>query len=323
MNGTSHTNVKKYDVLAVMDTNIDMIIKGGDIVPRFRQEEQFVGDYVILMGGSAGIFLCQTAKLGLKTIGVGVVGDDAFGRIVIDTLKDSGVSTEYVKIDKTQKTGMGVALCKEDDRAMLTYCGTNDAVIPEMITDELLNDARHLHIASYYLTKKMQKGYLDIVKRAKKYGMSVSIDTNFDPEQKWKGIHELLPYTDIFMPNEQELLYISERDNEPEAVQVLLQKCGIIVVKKGKSGAALYTKDKKIDVSIFETGKNVVDAIGAGDSFDGGFIYAYLKNMRMEQCLKTGVICGGYNTTGMGGTAGQADWATLQCIIDVDNSIKV
>ena len=142
---------KEIDVLVFGDLCVDLILTGNDVTPEFGQKEKLVDGYSLEMGGSCSIFACQTGKLGLKTVLIGKVGDDQFGRLITGTLGESGVCLDYVKQDANLKTGITVTLNTIKDRAMLTYNGTIDAVGPYDIPGGLLKSVRHLHIGSYYL----------------------------------------------------------------------------------------------------------------------------------------------------------------------------
>ncbi|HBN84478.1 MAG TPA: carbohydrate kinase, partial [Clostridiales bacterium] len=151
--------MKKYDVITIGDSCVDMILRGKDIVPEFNQKEKIFDDYNIVMGGSTLIFASQCGRLGLKTVVAGKTGKDPFGKIIMDTLKRSNVCTDYMTMSEELKTGVTVALCKEHDRAMLTYNGTIDAMKPEDIPWDALEQSKHLHIGSYFLLKSVQKKF--------------------------------------------------------------------------------------------------------------------------------------------------------------------
>lgn len=298
---------KKYDIVTALDLCVDFLVQCGRVVPEFGQKEQIVEDYNIELGGSCSIFACQAAKLGLKTLGVGVVGEDSFGGVIMDKLSGAGVITDRIKVDSSYKTGMGAILCLDGgDRAILTYNGTIDAVGSEDISDDIILDTRHIHIGSYYLMKKLQLHYLEIVIKAKKAGATVSLDTNWDPEEKWdSGIWDIMPYVDIFLPNENEAKLIARKSSPEEALKFLSDKVPVIGLKLGKGGGAAYAggtiyKAPPVDVKV-------VDTVGAGDSFDAGFVYGYLSGYDMNKCLQIGCICGSLNTSRAGGIAGQPD----------------
>lgn len=305
---------KKYDVITALDITADLIANMGNQIPEFGQKEKFLPDYGIEMGGSTCIFACQAAKLGLKAAGIGVAGDDVFGRLVVEKLKGSGVVTDHIRVDEGIKTGISVHVCVDNDRTILTYLGTIDAVCAEDFTDSLLESSRHMHIGSYYLMKRLQPFYNDIVKRAKGYGMTISLDTNWDPDENWDGgIWDVLHYVDIFLPNENEAMAITGKKSPQAAAETLTGIVPVVALKKGKEGAAAYGGGREYFCEPLEV--EVVDAVGAGDSFDAGFVYGFLKGYEIEKCLRIGCICGSMNTTRAGGIAGQIRIEELMKII--------
>ena len=299
-----------FDIITVLDTCVDLVVNLGDTVPEFNQKEKWVDSFSLEMGGSSCIFACGCAKLGLKTVGVGVVGKDAFGKVVIDGLLDSGVDITYIKTDDSLSTGLGVLLTRGTDRAILTCSGTIGAVNPEQINDELLRTARHMHIGSYYLLTGMIDAFADISRRAKNYGLTISLDTNWDPSEEWILPDELLKYVDIFLPNENEAMLLTGINDVKEAAFYLGSKIPIVAVKQGEKGAMVVSGNELIHLDAINV--PVIDTIGAGDSFDAGFIYAYLNDMELRECLRAGLYCGGMNTAQTGGTAGQPDADSLK-----------
>lgn len=295
---------KSIDILTFGDLCVDLILSGSDVVPEFDQKEKLIDEYSLEMGGSCCIFACQTAKLGLKTAVVGNVGQDVFGDLVYNTLADTGVSTKYINKDPKLTTGITVALNKGNDRAMLTYNGTIDSIVRGHITDELLKQVRHFHLGSYFLMKKIQPHYPEILDELKKYGATISLDTNWDPEEKWdSGIWDILPKVDIFLPNLNEAMAISREDDEERAINRLKGVVDILVIKMGKDGGIAYQGDAMYKAEALTV--DVMDTIGAGDSFDGGFIYGFLNKKSIEESLRIACICGSLSTTKAGGIGGQ------------------
>jgi sugar/nucleoside kinase (ribokinase family) len=161
---------RQYDVVTISDSCVDLLLY-GNVVPRFSQVEQLVDDYLLEMGRSCAIFACQAAKLGLKTGILGRVGEDDFGRLVLRRLQECGVDTRHMIVDPSLKTGVGVALCKESDRAILTYMGSICAVKPEDVTDDFLASSRHLHHGSFFLQTRLMDAMPDIFRRARRLGL--------------------------------------------------------------------------------------------------------------------------------------------------------
>lgn len=295
----------KYDVITFGDLGVDLIITGQDVAPEFGQVEKLVDDYTLEMGGSCSIFACQAAKLGLRTAILGCVGDDDFGRLILRRMAESGVDISHVRVDPDLKTGMGIALCPPGDRAILTYMGTINAVQPEDVTDAFLASARHLHHGSYYLHTRLRPAIPAIFQRARLLGLTTSLDTNWDPDEGWDGgLEAVLPLTDIFLPNEQEALRISRRYNLLEAA-ARFQQMGvkIVVIKAGAKGALVYSGDTTLKHKV--TPVTGGDSIGAGDSFDAGFLAGWLRGLPLEKCLEIASACGRSVASQIGGVAGQ------------------
>ena len=295
---------KEYDIITPFDICVDFLMDLGRVIPEFGQKEKLVDGYSLEMGGSACIFACGTAKLGLKSTGAGYAGKDSMGELVISTLNEAGVDTSHIRLGDS-KTALTLCLTKPcGDRSILTYMGKMDTVAAEWI-DELIGKTRHLHICSYYLLNSLQTVYPALLKKAKEQGVSVSLDTNWDPDEKWDGgIREVLQYVDIFLPNEQELLSISGKETIDEALNYVNKFVPLIVVKCGQWGA--YSFQKGISTRAKGISKKVADTVGAGDNFNAGFVFAYLNGYNTYDCLRAGVFCGSSSVAFPGGTKGQA-----------------
>lgn len=202
--------MKTNDIVTISDVCADLLLFGDDIMPEFGQKEKLGSRYYLTMGGSCGIFACQAAKLGLKTAVVGTLADDVIGRMLLEKYRECGVMTEHLQFADSY-TAMSVAHCRGADRAILTLPGCMDSIAAEDIPPALLTQTRHLHIASFYILKKMWPGWRSVISAVKASGGTVSLDTNYDPEERWDipELMDILPMVDIFFPNETELCRIS------------------------------------------------------------------------------------------------------------------
>ena len=301
--------MKKYDIVTFGDLCVDFLMSGEDVVPEFGQVEKIVEDYFLEMGGSCSIFACQAAKLGMKVAILGKVGNDQFGELILNRLRESGVDTQYIDIDPGLKTGCGIALCKPDgDRAIMTYMGTINVLTEANVEDDWLGQARHLHHGSYYLHTGLRPGIPSIFRRAKALGLTISLDTNWDPDEGWgNGLEEVIPLVDVFLPNDAEVLRIAKKENLDEGIRQLHQLgTGIIAVKQGAKGALV--SDNLEVVSCTVTPVRGGDSVGAGDSFDAGFLAGWMKGFSLEQALKIGCACGRSVASQVGGVKGQLTW---------------
>ncbi len=293
---------------------VDLIVTGDDVTPQFGQVEKVVGDYMVEMGGSCCIFACQAAKLGLRVGILGRVGDDDFGRLILRRLAESGVDTRHVILDPNLKTGLGIALCQENDRAILTYMGSIGAVTPNDVTGEFLASARHLHHGSFFLHTRLRPHIPAIFRRARALSLSISLDTNWDPDEQWNStLMDSLTLSDIFMPNNQEALLICQRNDLDEAIAWLRSQVSLITLKQGAAGATVYAEQ---GVHHFTTSPAVGgDSVGAGDSFDAGFLAGWLRGLPVAQCLEIGGYCGHAVAGKAGGLQGQLTWPAVSRLV--------
>ena len=311
-------NKKQYDLLTFGDLCVDLMVYGEDVTPEFGQVEKLVGDYYLEMGGSCSIFACQAARLGLRTAILGKVGRDQFGELILARLRESGVDTRYVMVDPELKTGIGVALCRRDgDRAILTYLGSINVLTPADVRDELLVKTRHLHHGSYYLHTGLRSAIPEIFRRAKKMGLTLSLDTNWDPAERWgEDLGEVIPQVDVFMPNEQEALRIAKECSLEGAIKTL-HNIGtpLVVVKRGEKGALVSDGESIRHCTVEPVSGG--DSVGAGDSFDAGFLVGWLGGMSLEDSLQIGCTCGRLVAAQIGGLRGQPNWEEVVSTINM------
>jgi sugar/nucleoside kinase (ribokinase family) len=293
-----------FDVLVAGEINPDLILT-GDVKPEFGQVEKLVETAAITVGSSSAIFACGAARLGLKVAFVGVCGGDIFGRFMLEAMQGRGVDTSNVIVRPQGSTGLSVILNRSTDRAILTFPGLIAALQASDIADTLLCQARHLHVASYFLQTDLQPGLPAMFQRAHSLGLTISLDTNYDPSENWAGLDELLPVTDVFLPNQTEALAITGATGVEAAARYLSQKAGLAVVKLGEAGALAYEQDTLHRAASLSV--HVLDAIGAGDSFDAGFVCGYLHHWKLEKSLRFACVCGALSMRKPGGTDAQPD----------------
>lgn len=291
-----------FDIVVAGEINPDLILT-GDVVPAFQQTEKLVAGATLTIGSSSAIFACGAARLGLKVAFVGVCGDDIFGRFMLDQMQARGVDVSNVIVRPDGKTGLSVILNQDADRAILTYPGLIAALRAADIPDDLLRKARHLHIASYFLQTDLQPGLPDLFRRAHVFGLTTSLDTNYDPAESWSGFDELLSVTNVFLPNEKEALSLTGAANVDLAADRVGSRVEALAIKLGADGALGVCKGKTVRVASIPV--KVIDTVGAGDSFDAGFLYGYLHRWSLEKSLRLACVCGALSTQHAGGTHGQ------------------
>ena len=188
-----------FDLLVIGEINPDLILRGGDVTPAFGQVEKLVDEATFTIGSSSVIMACGAARLGLSVAFIGLVGDDEFGRFMLSAMENRGLDISACVVDKNVPTGMSLILALPGDRAILTYPGSMPILELTQIDKHMLSKARHLHVGSYFLLDQLRPDLPALFGEAKKMGLSTSLDTNWDPQEKW-DVSSMLPYCDVFFP---------------------------------------------------------------------------------------------------------------------------
>ncbi len=297
---------KLYDLVVIGDFNADLVLS-GNVDPEFGQVEKLVSSADLTIGSSSGIFACGAARLGLRVACISIVGADPFGDFMRTSIARRGVDVRGVRVDPGVRTGLSVILSRTSDRAILTYMGSIPLLTYAAIDLELLGQARHLHLASYYLLDRLRPDVPRLFAEAHRRGLSVSLDTNYDPLLEWDGgIRAALGEADLFFPNETELLAISRQASLRDGMQSIATLGPGVIVKRGAAGAAGLWQNEYREANSIPV--QIADTVGAGDSFDAGFLAGYLrpeKDWDFETCLKLGCICGALSMRKPGGTEAQ------------------
>jgi sugar/nucleoside kinase (ribokinase family) len=293
----------KYDVLVLGEINVDLILTADEITP-VPGQERLVDDMALTMGSSSVIFACGAAELGLRVGFVGVVGDDEFGRFMLRGMAARGIDVTPVQMDPKLKTGITVSLSTPADRAMLTYAGSIAALTAEHVDRTLLNEARHVHVSSFYLQEGLRKGLPELLAQARKGGLTVSLDTGYDPREVWDGgLQATLAQVNVLMPNEIEAAALAGTPDPQAALRTLAQHVPVVAVKLGAQGAVAQRGSEVVQAA--PPAVEARDTTGAGDSFDAGFVYGFLAGWPLEQTLRLACACGALTTRIPGGTNGQ------------------
>lgn len=290
------------DVLAIGELNIDLILNGIDGFAEIGKEK-LASQMSLTLGSSTAIFAANLSSLGSKVGFLGKIGNDSFGQLVLDSLKERGIDSSMVIVNKDVSTGATIILNYNEDRAMVTHPGAMDFLTIQDISDEQLMQAKHIHFSSVFLQPGIRNDIHTLFARAKKLGLTTSLDTQWDPAEKWDfDYKQILPFVDIFLPNETELLHLTGTSTISDAFEQLQPFAQNIAVKRGNKGSMLLKKDGTILEKSSYLNTSVVDAIGAGDSFNAGFIHKFVKGASLQECLDFGNLTGALNTTAAGGT---------------------
>jgi sugar/nucleoside kinase (ribokinase family) len=302
---------KKFDVVVVGELNVDIILNGLEKFPEVGKEI-IARNMTLTLGSSSAIFASNLSSLGARVSFIGKLGYDSFATEVMVRLKNKNVDTTNITKSLKSYTGATIVFNYNEDRAMITYPGAMEKFNIQDITNDMLGEASHLHVSSVFLQKGLKPDLLQLFQRAKALNMTTSLDPQWDPEEEWDlNLKELLPYVDVFFPNEVELLSLTKGETIESSLDLIKSFSKIVVVKNGNKGSVLWDGTKLSYQKAFINPK-IEDCIGAGDSFGAGFIKKYIERKSLAECLEYASLMGAVNTTQAGGTAAFKDMATIK-----------
>jgi sugar/nucleoside kinase (ribokinase family) len=291
-------------VLIAGELNVDLVLHDYSSFPQLGKEV-LADDVSLTLGSASAICAAGLAKLGAAVSFAGKVGRDAWGDLTLRWLGDLGIDLQYVMRDSSIKTGITVSITSATDRALITYLGSIAELRADDIRDEWFHGFRHLHVSSFYLQRGLRPGLKSLLARARRAGLTTSIDPGFDPSGRWdRDLVDTLQEVDIFFPNEVELEAVGGSADPETALRALDNGRTCTIAKLGARGCMLLAGDMAVHVPAFPV--EPVDTTGAGDSFNAGFLYAWLSGRGVMESVRFAAACGALSTQGLGGIAAQA-----------------
>jgi sugar/nucleoside kinase (ribokinase family) len=304
---------RDIDILVIGEINPDIIVSDPDPVPVFNEVERVVRSIQMTVGSSSAIFACGSAQLEFRVAYFGVIGDDPFGHFMLDVMRARGIDVSACIVDPTRSTGATVILTSGRDRAILTEMGTIGAMDVDALPGPLLDRVRHIHSGCFYLQETSRERLPSFFAAARARGITTSFDTNWDPTERWDGgVAKMLGACDVFFPNAAEARRIARLEDVEEAARALARMGAvgrtddspIVAVKLGVAGALACRAEGPL-LRVPAMRAEAVDTTGAGDSFDAGFLRAWLDGADLQECLRWGAVAGAMSTQRLGGIDGQ------------------
>ncbi len=291
----------RFDVTIAGEINLDLILYGlPEAMPLER--ELLASDFRLTLGSSSAILAHNLAALGVCAGFITRLGDDPLGAIALGRLAEQNVDLSGVKrVSGGASTGVTILLTHAGKRHILTYPGTMFEMSAEDLDLDYLASARHFHLSSLFLHKALQPSLPAIFRQLKARGLTLSLDTNDDPDGRWGDpLDELLGLVDIFLPNDDEACRITGTSDAESAIEVLAKRIPLVAVKCGRRGALVQAGNQRSLIPAQPV--TPVDTIGAGDSFNAGFLAAWLRGEGPEACAAFGNRAAALSTQRPGGT---------------------
>ena len=300
-------------ILIAGELNVDLVLQNYSSFPALGREV-LIEDVSLTLGSSSAICASALAKLGDQVTFIGKLGCDSWGDLCIGSLTSTGVDCSQIIRDPLLKTGITVSVTAHHDRALMTYLGSIEKLRAEEVSDPCLKVCDHLHVSSFFLQRGLRPELRTLLARARANGLTTSLDPGFDPTETWGAdLIETLTEVDVFLPNEIELEAITGRENRADALRALDNGRTLVVAKLGREGCMSIQNRKIITLPAFPVVP--IDTTGAGDSFNAGFLHAWLRREGLEEAMRFGAACGALSTLGTGGVASQATEAQARQFI--------
>ncbi len=263
--------------------NLDKIFS-VDKIPK-EDEEGFVKDVRMYPGGSAANTIVGLARLNVETAYIGKVGSDEEGRILLEDFEREGVDTGLIVKGEGRSGSAMIFVDDSGNRAILVDPGVNDTLKYEEIDVDGAVEYGLVHLTSFIC-----KNGLDSLESQKKIVEEFD-NVSFDPgmpyaERGLSDMERILRRTTVFLPSRQEIEILFGMDYKSAAEECLNMGVEIVVVKLGSRGCWVKTRTKEVEIRPFSV--KVVDTTGAGDAFNAGFIYGFLRGKDVEECGRMG-----------------------------------
>lgn len=310
-----------HDVSVIGPLNIDLLIR-GEGPPNWEAIPTWDGaaDMEMAAAGSVGYTVQNLARLGLSVWVSSCLPDDPLGLFIDSALQRAGVDTSLVRTMPDTLGGIGVymLLFGSRKRPLAYRLPTHPLWALEYTPEEIekLLDARVLHSGGYLHYKDAWHGALrDLYKMARERGLITTLDPQFPlfaMQPPWMpALEDVLPYVDILLCDENEARSITaESDLATAAKRMLDAGCGTVIIKQGAEGSTLYTDSITHHQPAVVLGE-LVDSIGAGDTYDAGIIYGTLQGWHHERRMLFASIAAGFSVLGAGGTQSMPDLETI------------
>ena len=291
----------RFDVTIAGEINLDLILYG---LPEAMavDRELLAEDFRFTLGSSSAILAHNLAALGAKVGFITKVGVDRLGAVAMEWLEAAGVDlSRVIAAAGSVQTGVTVLLHHGGTRHILTYPGLMAEMRAEELDVEYLASGRHFHVSSLFLQKALRPDLPALCRELKGRGLTVSLDTNDDPEDEWgEPLEELLGIVDVFLPNEDEAKRITQTDDADAALAALARRVPVVAIKCGRRGSLVQAGEQRWVAAPRSV--EPVDTIGAGDSFNAGFLKGYLEGISLLECAELGNETAALSTLRPGGT---------------------
>lgn len=288
-----NASVRKFDILCAGLVVADFV---GAPIPAMPDSGRLVKTPRIEMaiGGCAANTAIDLSKLDARVGIVGLVGADAMGHFSRDALEREHVSCDYLGVSETTQTSATLIVnVQGEDRRFIHAVGANAEFTGETLTADVLQQCRILCVGGFALNPKLSGANVrKAFQTARKQGVTTALDVVIgDPAPAWEMLQEVLPETDLFLPNQDEgRLILGVDDPYEQARRFHAAGAGAVIITRGGEGSIFYDGRDMYEAAAYPVEQ--VDGTGGGDAFVAGFLYGLLKQATPVECLAYGAAMG-------------------------------
>lgn len=276
----------------------------------------FTGPYP---SGDSGIMLNAAAKLGANSAMIGVVGDDGFGRCIVNRLQESGADCSMVRVHPEAATGVAFVCYFHDGSRNFIYHVHQDApgmMSAEDIYLEKLQGTKWLHITGFAMS--VSKGAADTIHRLVRElpaDTQICFDPNIRPEalsvEEIKALcMPVLERSSMIFPSKGEAMMFTGAATDDEGCGIWASQGKTVVLKNGEQGCRIFSGDQILDVPSFSVEE--VDPTGAGDTFCGAFLTALIAGKSLAECGRFANAAGAMSVRKQGPMEGAPSLAEVE-----------
>ncbi len=296
-----------FDAVCIGIMVADVIAKPVDVIPG-RGKLGLLDKLDLYAGGCAVNAAIDLSKIGLNVAVIGKIGNDGFGKCIIDALKKENVDISGLVISSQSRTSASVVLSDSGgERTFLHYQGSNAEFIDMDINYDIVERSRIVFIAGTMLMPSFDgEPCKRVLKKAKEMGKYTVLDTAWDSTGRWMSVlHPCMQYIDLFIPSYEEAVNLSGKKSPEEIADAFLSMgVKVAVIKLGKEGCFLKSMDGEKHLIPAYKCIQPIDTTGAGDSFIAGFITGLVNNWDLHECGKFANAVGTHCVMAMGASTG-------------------
>ncbi|SEB43283.1 carbohydrate kinase family protein [Terriglobus roseus] len=294
-------SANKFDLVVFGEFFSDLIFYGLRAQPRFGEEVK-TDSFLIAPGGGLATSALAASRLGSATAIVTRVGGDAETLPTWGEILREGLDVSACEVRKDQPTALTVSVAYQSNSMMVTHDAINqnlEDLLSSRTVLAKLHKARHVHFAC---ALRRPSKWIPVMRDLLASGITVSADFGWNPDLSPKQLLSIVRHCEFIFPNEHEAKAITGTNDALRALEKLQDWVRVPVVKLGRRGAMLMADGQLYRQSALPI--DIVDATGAGDAFDGGFLHSFLHGAGWDDCLRTGNVCGSLSASQPGGSQG-------------------